>query len=155
MFPGGLGKCLEDHQCRQSVGVSSSLPAHHLSSSSGRNPWQSTSLPALSQFAANQKKKEGKQHKLKSKKLRLDRFRGNAQIRWNVADDLLFCHGFSNSSRSQTHTLLSWSRALSICSSWAIFCLVADAWLFPFGSCDSSGRKCPTETSGRDWTSRN
>lgn len=121
MFPGGPGKCSEDHQCRQSVGVSSSLPAHHLSSSSGRNPWQSTSLPARSLFAADQKKKSGT----------VD---GGA-VQTAVVD----------TSRSQTHTLLSWSRALSICSSWAIFCLVADAWLFPFGSWDSSGRRWPTD----------
>lgn len=37
-------------------------------------------------------------------------------------------------------TLLSWSRALSICSSWDIFCLVAAAWLFPLRSWDSSKR---------------
>lgn len=64
MFLGGPGRCLEDHQCRQSAGVSSSLPALRPSSFFGRNPWQSASLPALSRFAEN--KKESKQHKIKT-----------------------------------------------------------------------------------------
>lgn len=72
MFPGGPGRCWEDHQCRQSVGVFSSPPAHHPSSSSGRSPWLSTSLPALSQFAVNQNRVCKQQNKKKSQSSSLE-----------------------------------------------------------------------------------
>lgn len=104
-----------------------------------------------------QKREQATQNKVTH--WRPGRLTGNVQLQWSDADASSFLVTVVlcclNSSKAQTRTLLSWSRALSICSSWAIFCLVADAWLFPFGSCDSSGRRWPTQISRGEWTTRN
>lgn len=123
----GPGRCWVVLRCRRSAVSSSSRPVPHLSGSSARNPWQKAGRPSRSLFAAEP-----------TVKLWWWSFTPQATAVQNILYIILEWNCWEASSLGLCLTLLSWSKALSICSSWAIFCLVAAAWLFPFRSCDSS-----------------